>query len=244
MIGELRDIEKSFPLKDIGKARQRVLRGVSFDIKKGEILGLVGLNGQGKSTTIKIILGLLKPDRGKVEIFGKSPMDIAFKKKISYLPENPVFFENLNAFDFLVFIGKLRGINKDRLKNDVLDMIERVGLSGNEKKYVRSYSKGMVQRLGLAQAFLGDVEFVILDEPMSGLDPLGRKMAKDLIIEHRKRGKTVFFTSHILEDIENIADRVLVMHKGRIIKNLLKEDLENKTLEEVFIELIENDRDN
>ena len=244
MIGYLRDIEKSFPIKDIGKRRQRVLKGISFDIKKGEVLGLVGLNGQGKSTTIKIMLGLLRPDRGDIKIQGHKPGEIDTLRHIAYLPENPWFFDNLNAKEFLYFIAKLRQIDKKRLKQEVEEMIKRVGLSGNEKKVIRKYSKGMVQRLGLAQAFLGDADFIILDEPLSGLDPEGRKMAKDLIKGHKKKQKTVFFTSHILEDIEQMADRVLIMNRGRIIKEVHRADLYNKTLEQVFIETIEHDRNN
>lgn len=238
---EFRGVEKSFRLKDIGGPKQKVLKGLSFVVKEGEILGLVGLNGQGKSTTIRIMLGLLFPDKGSVRVFDFLPGDLRVKNRVSYLPENPVFFDNLNGVELLSFVGRLRGIEKKRIKEEVYEFIDRVGLSGNEKKLIKKYSKGMVQRLGLAGAFMGRPELVILDEPLSGLDPLGRKMAKELILEHKRAGKTVFFTSHILEDIENMCDRILILNKGEIIEEVGKEILKNKRLEEIFVEAISND---
>ncbi len=242
MIVQFEDVEKSFPLRDIGGPRQKVLRGLSFYIHEGEILGLVGLNGQGKSTTIKLMLGLIYPEKGTINIFGKEPGNTEIKKKISYLPENPHFFDTLNAIEFLHFVGTLRGLRGNDLRKKIKNMLNIVGLTGNEKKSIRKYSKGMVQRLGLAQAFLGRPEFVILDEPLSGLDPLGRKMAKELILNHKKNGGTVFFTSHILEDIEDMADRILIMNRGRIVKEVQKEELGGRSLESVFVEVIENDK--
>ncbi len=242
-IVEFKEVEKSFRIKDIGGPRQKVLDSISFNVKKGEILGLVGLNGQGKSTTIKIMLGLLFPDKGKVRVFGSYTYDVKIKRRIAYLPENPVFFENLNAVEFLSFVGGLRGVNSKKNKDIIESLIFRVGLSGSEKKSIRKYSKGMVQRLGLAQAFIGNPEFVILDEPLSGLDPLGRKMAKELIIEHKNKGKTVFFTSHILEDIEDMCDRILILNRGKIIKEIEKNMLLNKRLEDVFVEALNNGED-
>lgn len=242
MIVQFDSVEKSFPIKDIGGPRQKVLRGLSFYVQEGEILGLVGLNGQGKSTTIRLMLGLLYPDRGSIEIFGGKPGEISVKRRISYLPENPHFFDTLNAIEFLRFVGMERGLRGNILMNEIEKMLDVVGLSGSENKAIRKYSKGMVQRLGLAQAFLGSPEFAILDEPLSGLDPLGRKMAKELILNHKKDGKTVFFTSHILEDIENMADRILIMNSGRIAKEISRKELAERSLEEVFVEVIENDK--
>jgi len=238
-IVEFIKVEKSFSLKDIGGQKQRVLRGLSFVVNKGEILGLVGLNAQGKSTTIKIMLGLLFPDRGDVIVFDSYPGDLKIKKKISYLPENPVFFESLNAIEFLSFVGRLRGLDKKNLKSSIGTLIEKVGLTGNEKKPIRKYSKGMLQRLGLAQAFIGNPELVILDEPLNGLDPLGRKMARDLIIEANKEGSTIFFTSHILEDIEKICSRVGILHKGELLKIVEAPELQEKPLEDIFLGVIE-----
>ncbi len=239
---EFINVEKSFSLKDIGGTKQKVLQGLTFVVNEGEILGLVGLNGQGKSTTIKIMLGLLFPDKGEVKVFNSYPGDLKIKKKISYLPENPVFFENLNAVEFLSFAGRLRGLDGKNLKSSIKTLIERVGLSGNEKKPIRKYSKGMVQRIGLAQAFIGNPEFVILDEPLSGLDPLGRKMAKELILEHKKNGGTVFFTSHILEDIENMCDRILILNHGKIIREVRKSLLLKRRLEDIFVEALNNEK--
>jgi len=236
---EISSLTKYYKTKELGFKKFRALNNVSLSVKKGESFGLIGLNGAGKSTLIKLILGVIFPDNGEIKVMGKFPGDISIKRRISYLPENPVFYESLNGEEILCFIGKLRGLSGKVLKDSVYNILERVGLYESRKKLLRKYSRGMLQRLGLAQAFIGNPELVILDEPLSGLDPLGRKMARDLIIEANRKGSTIFFTSHILEDIEKICTRVGILHKGELLRVAEKEELKHAPLEDIFLETIE-----
>lgn len=213
------------------------LQGISLEVLEGESFGLIGLNGAGKSTTIKIILGLIYSDEGEVRVLGRPPHDEEVKKNLSYLPENSNFYENLKGYEFLSFIGRLRGLSGKTLRDEVEKWLSKVGLEKDGGKLIRKYSRGMVQRLGLAQSFLGNPRFIILDEPLNGLDPLGRKMARDLIAEALQRGATIFFTSHILEDIEKICHRVAIIHKGEILRFLSVKEVEN--LEGEFIKTLE-----
>jgi ABC-2 type transport system ATP-binding protein len=216
----------------------KALDSISFEVYSNESFGLIGLNGAGKSTTIKIILGVLFPDSGEIKVLGKSPQELEVKKKLSYLPENPVFYESLTGYEFLRFIGRLRGLSPKDLKSEVEKWLFKVGLEKEGKKLLKKYSRGMIQRIGLAQAFIGSPELIILDEPLNGLDPLGRKMAKELIKESLVQGKTIFFTSHILEDIEKICHRVAILHKGKILKFVDLKNLKGD-LEEEFVKTVE-----
>ena len=215
----------------------RALDGITFELVRNKSFGLIGLNGAGKSTTIKIILGLIFPDSGEVRVFGKSPFEEEVKRKLSYLPENPNFYENLKGYELLEWVGRLRGLMGKWLKEETEKWLCKVGLEKDGGKLIKKYSRGMVQRLGLAQAFIGNPELIILDEPLNGLDPLGRKMARDLIAEALDKGATIFFTSHILEDIEKICDRVCIIHKGKILKFVETKEVEN--LEKEFIKTLE-----
>ncbi|HRD23385.1 MAG TPA: ABC transporter ATP-binding protein [Candidatus Hydrothermia bacterium] len=234
---EVTNICKTFK-GDLFQKPFSALKDISFEIEKGESFGLIGVNGAGKSTTIKIILGVIFPDSGEVKILGDSPGALKVKKKISYLPENPVFYENLNGEDFIKFVGRLRGLEGKVLRDEVERWLFKVNLEKDGKKPLKKYSRGMIQRIGLAQAFIGNPELVILDEPLNGLDPLGRRMARDLIEETLRLGTTVFFTSHILEDIERICHRVAIIHSGRILRFVDVKDLK-EGLEEVFIRTLE-----
>ncbi|HEY6005767.1 MAG TPA: ABC transporter ATP-binding protein [Anaeromyxobacter sp.] len=193
------------------------LDALSLSVEEGSIFGFVGPNGAGKSTTIKILVGLIKPSRGTASIFGKPITDPASRRVVGYLPENPSFHDFLRPLEVLELLGKLSGLAGRELRRRAEEVLEMVGLSHARDLTVRKFSKGMVQRLGLAQAVLHDPPLLILDEPMSGLDPIGRKDARDLVLELRRRGKTLFFSTHILNDVETTCDRVGMVMKGQLV---------------------------
>ena len=189
---------------------------LTFDIQQGEVFGLLGPNGSGKTTTIKLLLGLLFPTSGEIKIMNESAGSIKSHHKIGYLPEESYLYRFLNADEILHFYGKLFSIPKDKriIKNN--ELIEMVGLTKSRKRPLKSYSKGMMRRIGIAQALINDPEFIILDEPTSGLDPIGTREVKDLIIKLKKEGKTVLLCSHLLADVEDICDRIAIMYEGKM----------------------------
>lgn len=197
---------------------RRVLHSVGFEVKKGEIFGFLGPNGSGKSTTIKILFEIIFPTSGSAMLLGKPLGDKESKRKIGFLPENPYFYEYLTATQFLNFHGQLQGLSSSFLKNRIPEVLNMVGMKGTEHMYLRSFSKGMLQRVGLAQALVHDPELVVLDEPMTGLDPVGRKEVRDLMLQLKEQGKTVFFSTHILSDVETVCDRVAILNKGHLLK--------------------------
>src|SRR6476659_8847090 len=192
-----------------------VLSDVSFSVGFGEIFGFLGPNGAGKTTTMKIILGLVQATTGSVELLGAPWTNVQVHKRIGYLPESPYFYDYLTAEEFLCFYGKLAGLDRETIQKRIPQLLERVSLAEARHRQLRKFSKGMLQRIGLAQALIHDPELVILDEPMSGLDPIGRKEVRDLILGLRDQGKTVFFSSHIISDVEMICDRVGILARGR-----------------------------
>jgi ABC-2 type transport system ATP-binding protein len=198
------------------KKRILALEGLNLEIHQGEIFGFVGPNGAGKSTTIKLIMNLIFPTRGRVEILGEAASHPRARRGVGYLPENPSFYDHLTGEEFLLFAGSLVGLKGRSLKERAQELLELVGLDQAKKMTIRKYSKGMMQRLGIAQALVGDPRVVVMDEPMSGLDPLGRAQMVDVILSLKARGKTVFFSSHILHDVETICDRVGILVKGRL----------------------------
>lgn len=200
----------------LGIGRHVAVDGLTLSVARGEIFGLLGPNGAGKTTTLKTMLGLLKPDRGNVRLLGRPPGDPEARARIGFLPENPYFYDYLTGREFLDFYGRLQGVRGSERARRVEAVLERVGLAGRADRPLRKFSKGMVQRLGLGQAILHDPDLVILDEPMSGLDPIGRREVRDLIQGLREAGKTVFFSSHILQDAEMICDRVAIVVEGRL----------------------------
>jgi ABC-2 type transport system ATP-binding protein len=198
--------------------KAQALDGVSFELVQGEVFGLVGLNGAGKSTLMKTAVGLLQPDAGTVRLFGRDPRDREARRNLGYLPELPYFPGYLSAVEVLTYYGRLHRLPEAGLRERVLQVLGTVGLAQAAHDPIHRYSKGMQQRVGLAQTLLHDPGLLFLDEPMSGLDPLGMKEMRDIILEQRQAGKTVFFNSHVLLEVERICDRVGVMHRGRLLQ--------------------------
>lgn len=198
------------------RARVRAVDDVSFEVYRGEIFGLLGPNGSGKSTTIKILLGLLHKTTGRVSVFGKLPFDVAVKKRIGYLPEESYLYQFLNARETLEYYAKLFELDHTTRTRRIDELLDMVGLSAVQFRPVREYSKGMQRRIGIAQALINDPELLILDEPTTGLDPLGTRQIKDLILELGRRGKTVILSSHLLGDVEDCVDRMVILYGGKI----------------------------
>ena len=218
------NFHKSFRLGFIPKTK-KILKGISLDVKKGEIFGYLGPNGAGKTTTIKCILGLIYPDQGTAEIFGQPHLSPKSREMVGFLPENPYFYDYLTAEEFLRFYAQLFQLGAKEKKEKIPDLLKTVGLEKAAHLQLRKFSRGMLQRIGLAQALINTPHLVILDEPLSGLDPLGRKEIRDIIVRLRDEGKTVFLSSHILQDIEMICDRVAVLVEGRILNQGKLQDL-------------------
>jgi ABC-2 type transport system ATP-binding protein len=212
---EIAGLRRSFR-GHLGIGRTVAVDGLDLAVRPGEIFGLLGPNGAGKTTTLKMMLGLLRPDAGKVLLFGQPPGNIDARRKLGFLPENPYFYDYLTAREFLDLYARLHGIPAADRKRRIDAAIAKVGLAGREGLALRKFSKGMVQRLGLAQAIQHDPDLVILDEPMSGLDPIGRREVRDLILGLRDAGRTVFFSSHILQDAEMVCDRVAIVFRGKL----------------------------
>ncbi len=199
-----------------GAKLQRVtaLVGLDLEVATGEVFGFLGPNGAGKSTTIKSIMGLIRPTAGGVQVFGAPASEPLSRRKIGYLPENPSFFEFMTAREYLTFVGSIYGMDHSTLQKESERVLELLDLTQAADRPIRGYSKGMVQRLGLGQVLVHDPDIYILDEPMSGLDPIGRALVKDIIRDLKQRGKTVFFSTHITADVEAVCDRVGIIANG------------------------------
>jgi len=229
------DIYKTFK---IGFMRKRVeaVRGVSFDVAEGETFGLLGPNGAGKTTSIKSVLRLIFPDKGSIRVFG-APLSSASMARIGYMPENPYVYQYLRAHEFLDLCGRLMGMDAVKRRKRTDEMIELVGLSHAVDRPIGRFSKGMTQRIGLAQALLHDPELLILDEPMSGLDPIGRKQVRDIIMGQRRAGKTLIFTSHVLSDVEMLCDRIAIINRGQVVARGTLDELLRADVRRVTIQL-------
>lgn len=230
-------VEKSY--KE-GLRKNRIIQDISLEVHEGEVFGFIGPNGAGKSTSINMLIGFIRPDRGILKINGLMPDNPAARQKIGYLPENPRFYDHLTAEELLLFAGRASGMAKADVKKEIEPLLSRLELLHAEKRPVRTYSKGMKQRMGLALAMIHDPQIYILDEPMSGLDPLGRNLLKNIILELKEKGKTVFFSTHILNDVEVLCDRIGIINKGKILfcGPLHEFSPNEKDLEDAFVELI------
>ena len=199
-----------------GRPKARAVNDIDFEIRPGEVVGLLGPNGSGKSTTVKMLLGLLYPTGGRLTVMGRSPRAVETKRDIGYLPEESYLYKYLTAEETLDFFGSLFNLSAADRKQRIEQLLDMVGLSHARRRRVGEFSKGMQRRIGIAQAMINDPSFLILDEPTSGLDPLGCREVKDLILTLKKRGKTVLVTSHLLSDVEDVCDRVIILYGGKI----------------------------
>ncbi len=197
------------------RPRARAVDQLTFEINQREVFGLLGPNGSGKSTTIKMILGLLRPTSGQLAVFGRSPTEVDIKARIGYLPEESYLYGFLNARETLDYYGKLFGLGRQERSRRIEELLDMVGLRAAQFRPVREYSKGMQRRIGIAQALINDPDFLILDEPTTGLDPIGTRQVKDLIIELGRRGKTILLSSHLLADVEDCVDRMVILYGGK-----------------------------
>ena len=216
-IVEIDNLTKDYEVGFWRKRRVRALDGLSLAVEQGQIFGFLGANGAGKTTTLKLLMRLIYPTSGAARILGRDIADVRMHARIGYLPENPYFYDYLTAREFLNYCGELFGFNRNTRKRQTEDLLSRVNLESKSwDRQLRKFSKGMLQRVGLAQALVNDPEIVFLDEPMSGLDPVGRREVRDLIASLRTQGKTVFMCSHILSDIEVLCDSVAILKQGRL----------------------------
>lgn len=199
-----------------GRKKVQALKSLDIEIRRGEIFGLLGPNGSGKSTTIKLMLGLLFPTSGRAFVFGKEATDVAKNERIGYLPEESYLYKFLNAEETLDFYGRLFDMPASVRRERSAELIQRVGLQRHRRRQLREYSKGMTRRIGLAQALINEPEFLVLDEPTTGLDPIGTKEMKDLILKLREEGKTILLCSHQLADVQDVCDRVAILHQGEL----------------------------
>jgi ABC-2 type transport system ATP-binding protein len=213
----IRGLTKLYPLP--GRWRKMVaVRDVNLEVQEGEIYGLLGPNGSGKSTILKVLLGLVTPTRGESKIFGKDSRDYRSHRVVGFLPENPYFYRFLTGEETLRFFGKLCSLRGPQLEARIAELLRLVGLEEARHRRVGGYSKGMLQRIGLAQALVQDPRLIVLDEPTAGVDPLGSRQIRDLILELKSRGKTVLLTSHLLEQVEDICDRIGIMFRGSLVR--------------------------
>ena len=230
----VRDFQKRFTLVELERLfsepskivrRVEAVTSVSFTVEHGQVYGFLGPNGAGKTTTIKACMDIIRPTSGLIELYGRPPGDPAVKQRIGYLPEHPYFYDYLKPQEILDFFGRLFGLDRGERKKRIGALLERVGLSHAQNRALRKFSKGMLQRLGIAQALINDPELLVLDEPMSGLDPMGRRDIRELILEERRKGKTVFFSTHVLSDAEHLCDRVAIVVRGTVRREGLLSDL-------------------
>ncbi len=226
---EVRDLAKTFRVGLLGRQVEAV-RDISLALHRGRVLGYLGPNGAGKTTSIKCMLGLIQPSRGEIRFFGRSHRDPLARARIGYLPEHPYFYDYLKPTEVLDYAARLYGVPAAIRKRRIGELLERLGLSHAMDRTLRGFSKGMLQRVGIAQSLVSDPDLLIYDEPLSGLDPIGRKELRDLLAELRRAGKTLFITSHVLGDIETLCDEVVILRQGQAVAagrldDLLRRDL-------------------
>ena len=238
---ELENVSKVYRRSHLGKLTLTPgVDALSLSIQQGEVFGLLGLNGAGKTTTIKLLLGLLFPSKGRVSLFGKILPDLAIMNKVGYLPELPSFYKYLTVTELLQLYATLSDLPHEKVSERVPKVIALVGLDAHLNKRLGEFSKGMLQRAGLAQALLHDPQLLVLDEPVSGLDPLGLKDMRQLLLELNQQGKTIFFSSHIISEAEKLCHRVGILHEGRLARIIEKSEWAGREgrLEELFLETL------
>ncbi len=213
---EINGLTKDFQVGFWKKHPVRALDHLNLCVEKGEVFGFLGPNGAGKTTTLKLLMDLIRPTEGSAQVLGEPVTSVSIRRRIGFLPENPYFYDYLTAEELLLYVGRLFGLHQPALGGKVRALLEKVGLQNAGKLQLRKFSKGMIQRIGLAQAMINDPEVVFLDEPMSGLDPLGRREFRQAIMSLKSQGVTVFFSSHILPDVEALCDRVAILNRGRL----------------------------
>jgi ABC-2 type transport system ATP-binding protein len=236
---EIDGLTKDYEVGMLKKRRVRALDHLSLTIRRGEIFGFLGPNGAGKTTTLKLLMRLIYPTSGTARILGQPIDDIATHARIGYLPENPYFYDYLSGRELLEYTGALFGLGKSLARQRAAELLDLIGLDGERAdRQLRKYSKGMLQRTGIAQALVNDPEIVFMDEPMSGLDPIGRREIRDLLLALRRQNKTIFFSSHILSDVETLCDRAAIMTNGKLLRCGTVEELtmqDETTLEIVAV---------
>lgn len=239
---EVNNLEKYF-YSEFKRTPIHILKGLTFSVPQGVTFGLLGPNGAGKTTTMKVILGLLKPSSGSVSIMGKKTTDKKMRAKIGYMPESPYFYTYLSGYELLSFCADMVGVARKEKKDRIEELLDTVNMTSRAYTRLGKCSKGMLQRIGIAQALLNDPELVLFDEPMSGLDPLGRKEIRDIILSLKAKKKTIFFNSHILSDVEDVCDYVAVLKLGEMVAYQSKEEIfasgKYKDLEEYFIDIVQ-----
>ena len=221
------NLVKDYQSGFIGK-KVRVLYDVTFNVESGEIFGFIGPNGAGKTTTFKCILGFVSTTSGQIKIDNVQSQSVEIKSRIGYLPESPYFYDYLTGEELLRYMGQLHGVEKAVLDKRADELLNKVSMTHARKMQLRKYSKGMLQRIGIAQALINDPEFLILDEPMSGLDPIGQREIRDIMLEQKEKGKTILLSSHILSDVESLCDRVGVILNGIVVRIGVLADLFNE----------------
>ena len=221
---QIENISKFFPIP-LRRQRVQAVKNLSLVVEPGQVYGLLGPNGCGKSTTLKILLGLVTPNSGRALVFGKDSREYRSRRDVGFLPENPYFHKFLTAAELLSFHGKICGLSGKKLATRIDELIDLVGLRDARDRRVGGFSKGMLQRIGLAQALVHDPGLIVLDEPTAGVDPAGSHQIRDLILDLKKRGKTVLLTSHLLEQVQEICDRVGIMARGEMIREGALKDL-------------------
>ncbi|AMV22307.1 ABC transporter ATP-binding protein [Planctomyces sp. SH-PL14] len=238
---EIRNLTKVY-LDFWGRKKVRAVNSLSLDVKKGEIFGLLGPNGSGKTTTIKMLLGLLFPTEGDLTVLGKPAHDVSKNERLGYLPEESYLYRFLNADETLEFYGRLFNMSAKQRKERRDQLIEMVGLQHARRRQLKEYSKGMTRRIGLAQALINDPELILLDEPTSGLDPLGTRDMKELILKLKAEGKTVVMSSHLLADVQDVCDRIAILYQGELkVLGTVKELLESREESQVLTSKLSDD---
>ncbi|WFB37687.1 ABC transporter ATP-binding protein [Kiritimatiellota bacterium B12222] len=239
---EVKDLRASYGK---GAHKTQALKGVSFAVNAGECVGFIGANGAGKSTTLKMLMGFRFPDSGEVNVLGAKAGTTASRERIGYLPEVALYYPFMKARELLELYGGLSGLSRSELKTRIPPMLEKVGLEGKGEHLLKSFSKGMQQRLGIAQSLIAEPDLLIFDELSSGLDPIGRHDLRGILEELKAAGRTVFFSSHELGEVETLCDRVLMIHQGQLIRDAsleeIQQECEGRSLEAFFIECVRSE---